>query len=73
MRSHARKMGPAADNATVPDGNINTCSIGLELVAPSLALLPPMTISHWPLRESNSLIVASYDPVKTMWGLDVDT
>lgn len=61
-------MGPAVDNATVPDGNNKTSSTGGAVVES-----PPMTISQVPLLASCNLIVPSYDPVKTRWGLEEDT
>lgn len=68
FRSQMRRIGPAADNATVPDGRMRTCSTG---EAPGE--LAPMRSSHWPVRESKSLMVVSYEPVRTRWGFDGDT
>src|SRR6266702_392539 len=71
-RSHTRRIEPAADKATVPDGYMSTCSTG---TVPALDLpgVDPMTSSHSPVRESKMRTVPSYEPVRMRRGSVVET
>jgi hypothetical protein len=68
--SHTRRIGPAEDSTTVPEGNMSTCSTGV--VAKEAVFRRPKTNSASPLRLSNNRTVPSYEPVSTRCGEDVE-
>ena len=72
-RSQTRRMGPAADRATVPEGNMRTCSTGTVFRVLAELEESPMVISQAPVLESKRRTVASYEPVRMRWGLEVET
>lgn len=65
--SHTRRMDPAADKATVPDGYMSTCSTGTE-PTPDPGEVEPMRSSHSPVRVSKMRTVPSYEPVRMRCG-----
>lgn len=67
-RSHTRRIGPAEDRTTVPEGNMRTCSTGAVLK--EAVFWRPNTISASPLRLSNNRTVPSYEPVSSRCGED---
>jgi len=69
-KSHTRRIGPAEDRITVPEGNMSTCSTGAVLE--EAPFWRPKTISASPLRLSNNRTVPSYEPVSSRWGEDVE-
>jgi hypothetical protein len=70
--SHTRRIDPAADKATVPDGYMSTCSTGTEPVV-DLPDVVPISSSHSPVRVSKMRTVPSYEPVRIRWGSVVET
>lgn len=65
--SHTRRMDPAVDNATVPDGYMITCSTG-TVPAVEFPDVEPMRSSQSPVRVSKMRTVPSYEPVRIRCG-----